>query len=82
MYRFRQADGHAAGLPPGNDGDLMHRVLARQVVHHHGVAGLMEGRELTLLLRDDPAVLFRAGNNLDDGFLNGFLPDHRFIPPP
>ena len=22
----------------------MHRVLARQVVHHYGVAGLMEGR--------------------------------------
>ena len=65
MYRLdryersslRQADGHAAGLSPGNDGDLMHRVLARQVVHHYGVAGLMEGRELTLLLRDDPAVL-------------------------
>ena len=79
---LRQADGHAAGLSPGNDGDLMHRVLARQIVHHYGVAGLMEGCELTLLLRDDPAVLFRAGNNLDDGFLNGFLPDHRFIPPP
>ena len=42
---LRQGDGHAAGLAPGDDGDLMHRVLGGQLVDDHGVARLVIGGE-------------------------------------
>ena len=62
---LRQGDGHAAGLSPGDDADLAHRVVIRQGVHHHGVPRLVVGRQLPLVLGDDPAPLLRSGDDLD-----------------
>ena len=44
-----QRDGHAARLSPGHDGDLVHGVLAVQLVDHHGVARLVIGGKLALV---------------------------------
>ena len=47
----------------------MHRIQIRQCVHHHGVSRLVISRQPPLPLRDDPAVLLRPGDDLDDGLL-------------
>ncbi len=65
MVLLRQGNGHAAGLPPGHNGDLGNGVLIGQGVHDHSMARLVEGRQLPLMLRDDPAAFFRTGNDLD-----------------
>ena len=62
---LRQGDGHAAGLAPGNDGDLAHGVVVGQAVHHDGMARLVIGRQLPLVLGDDAAVLLGPGDDLD-----------------
>ena len=62
---LRQRNGHAARLPPWDNGDLAHRVLPRQSVHHNGMARLVIGSQLPLMLRDDPALFLRTGDDLD-----------------
>ena len=62
---LRQGDGHAPRLPPGNNGDLVHRVVFRQGLHHHGVARLVPGGQLPLVPGDHPAALLRARQDLD-----------------
>lgn len=55
-----QGDGHAACHAPGHDGDLMHRIVGGQGVHHNGVAGLVDCGEL-LLMSGDHAAPFSRG---------------------
>ena len=46
---LRQGDGHASRLAPGDDGNLIYRVVLRQGLHDHGVARLVPGGELPLM---------------------------------
>ena len=66
----READGHAARRTARDNGDLMHGVLRRQMVHGDGVARLMIGGQLPFMLRNDTAALFRPGNDLDHCILH------------
>ena len=59
-----QGDGHAASRAPGDDGDLMHRVLGGQLVDDHGMARLVVSGELLGVLGDHAAFLLRACDDL------------------
>ena len=54
-----QVPGRAQGLPPGNDGDLPHRVMGGKVVHGDGMAGFVNSRLLQILPGLN-AALFRG----------------------
>ena len=60
-----KGNGHAACPAPGDNGDLADGILPGQKMHHHGVARLVKGGEPALMLGDDAAALFRAGDDLD-----------------
>ena len=62
-----QGDGHAARGPPGDDGNLVDRVLGGQLMDHHGVARLVVGGEPPGLLCHHPAALLRPGDDLQHG---------------
>ena len=70
---LRQADGKAQGPAPGNDGDLMDRIVGGQVIHGYGVTGLMNGGDLPVCLPQDPALFLRPGNDLQNGFVKVLL---------
>ena len=66
---LRQGDGHAARHAPGDDGDLMDRVLAVQRVDDQRVPGFVIGCEIAFPLNDHPAFLLRAGHHFQDRVL-------------
>ena len=66
---LRQTDGHAARRAARDDRNEVDGVLRGQDVHRDGVARLVDGSELFLVLRDDAAVLLRAGDDFNERVL-------------
>ena len=78
---LRQADGHAAGLGAGDDGDEVHRILRVEAVHADRVSGLVDGGEHLFRVADHAALLFGACNDLDHRCLHILLADRGLAAP-
>ena len=57
----------------------MYRVMLGQRPHDNGVARLVIGGQLPLLLGNDAAVLLRPGNDLDHRLVDAGLIDGRLV---
>ena len=75
---FGQKHGDAQGPPPGDDRHLVHGVVAGRQPPHNGVAGLVVGRELLLIVAHHHGAPFRAHHHLVLGALE-FLHVHQFL---
>src|SRR5438105_15079848 len=71
----RQRDRVAERLAAADDRDLVHRVGVLEVVGDEGVAHLVVGGDLPLLLGEEPGLLLRAGDHAHDPFLELLLLD-------
>ena len=67
---IRQIHGIAAGLPAGNNADLMHRIVRGAEIARDGVAALVIGREALFLFGDHMALFLGACHHFDAGFLD------------
>ena len=72
----RQRDREAERLTAGDDRDLVDRVRVLEVVADEGVAHLVVGRDLPLLLPEQTRLLLRPGEHAHDSFLQLVLADH------
>ena len=72
---LREADGHAAGRAARDDRDEVDRILRGQDVHRDGVARFVDGGKTLFVLGDEAAMLFRAGNDLDERIFQVFHGD-------
>ncbi len=62
----------------GNDRDFVHRIGVGQAVGHQGVAALVIGDAQLFVLVDDPLLLFQAGGDAFDAFVELGHADGRF----
>ena len=67
---LRQRHGIAACHSPGNDGDLVYRVLCGTVIGADSVTSLVIGSQTLFLLGYHLGALFGAGDHLDGGVLD------------
>src|SRR5437588_334706 len=71
----RQRDRVAERLPAADDRDLVHRIRVLKVVADEGMAHLVVGRDLPLLLREEARLLLGAGDHAHDPLLELLLLD-------
>ncbi len=72
----RQRDRQAERLAARDDRDLVDRVRVLEVVPDERVAHLVVGRDLALLLAEQPGLLLGAGDHAHDPLLELLLADH------
>src|SRR5256714_4763093 len=77
----RQRDREAERLAAGDDRDLVDRVGVLEVVADERVAHLVVGRDLALVLREEPRLLLRAGHDAHDPLLQLLLLDDLLAAP-
>src|SRR5215210_3169671 len=71
----RERDRVAQRLAAADDRDLVHFVGVLEVVAHERVAHLVVGRDLALLLGEQPRLLLGPGDDAHDALLELLLPD-------
>ena len=69
VVRIRHGHGIAGRSAPGDDGNLVYRIAMGHFQRHDGMARLMVSGDLFILVRDHPALLFRAHHRPGDGLL-------------